>query len=50
MLNINGPGTDPCGTPWSSSVQELNNVLILVLCQRFDKKLNNSIKDSLPNR
>ena len=29
--------TDPCGTPWSSSVQELNGVLILVLCQWLDK-------------
>ena len=37
MLNKNGPGTDTCWKPWSSSVQELNDVLILFLCQRFDK-------------
>ena len=37
MLNNDGPTTDPCGTPWSSSIQEVNDVLILVLCQRFDK-------------
>ena len=37
MLNNNGLRTVPCGTPWSSSVQELNDVLTYVFCQRFDK-------------
>ena len=32
MLNNNGPRTDPCDTTWSGSVQELNDLLILVLC------------------
>ena len=49
MLTDDGPKPDPCGTPWNSTVQELNDVLILVLFQWFEKKLNNSIKDSLPN-
>ena len=39
MLNNNGPRTDPCGTPCSSSVQELNDVLILVLCQNLINSL-----------
>ena len=34
MLNNNGIRTDPCSMPWSaSSIQEPNDVLILVLCQ-----------------
>ena len=31
-----GPRTDPCGTPCSSTDQELNDLLILLLCQRSD--------------
>ena len=37
MLNSNEPRIDPCGTPWGNSFQELNDVFILVLCQRFHK-------------
>ena len=31
-----GPKTYPCGTPCKSADQELNDLLILILCQRSD--------------
>ena len=37
MLHSNGPRTDPLGTPWRNSFQELSGVFILVPCQRFAK-------------
>ena len=37
MLTNDGPKAEPCGTPWSGAVQELNDILILVLFHRFEK-------------
>ena len=31
-----GPKTDPCGIPCKSADQELDDLLILILCQQSD--------------
>ena len=49
ILNKIGLKTYPCGIPFSSSDQELKERLILVLCQRSDKQLNNILNESLLN-
>ena len=36
MLNKIGPETDPGGTPFKRSVQELKDLSIFTLCQRSD--------------